>query len=72
MHAVIEKLSDQQKIECYEMALRSCLQTLMCLPADQVLKGMIRRDLYAQIERRGLSSDAEVNAPVHAAIHLFS
>ena len=72
MHPALKKLSDQQKIECYELALESCMHTLMCMPADQVLKTMIRRDLYALIEKRGGKADEPQNEAVLAAISLFS
>lgn len=67
MHPALQNLNDQQKIQCLELALESCMHTLMCLPADQVLKTMIRRDLAGLIEKR---NDTEA-AHLKAAIDLF-
>lgn len=66
MHPALQKLDDHQKIQCLELALESCMHTLMCLPADQVLKTMIRRDLTGLIEKRGDGA-----AHLKAAIDLF-
>lgn len=70
LHPALQGLSDSDRIRACQLAVESCLHALRCLPGDEVIKALIRRDLYAQ-GGRDAGTD-EVPPYVHAAIRLFS